>query len=70
MIIMKKLKIQTNSGTETIISGSVAGNNWMLSGNSGTDSTTHFIGTTDEQALVLKTNNTERVHISKMANFL
>jgi len=65
----KKLKIQTNSGTETIISGSVAGNNWMLSGNSGTDSTTHFIGTTDEQALVLKTNNTERVHISKNGKF-
>lgn len=66
----KKLKVQTNSGVETIISGAVSGSNWTLSGNSGTDSTTNFLGTTDSQALVLKTNNTERMHITKDGTFL
>jgi hypothetical protein len=36
---------------------------WTLSGNSGTTSA-HFIGTTDDKPLVLKTNNTQRVNIS------
>lgn len=66
----KKLKVQTNSGVETIISGAVSGSNWTLSGNSGTDSTTNFLGTTDGQALVLKTNNAERLHISKDGTLL
>ncbi len=30
---------------------------WKLSGNSGTDTSIHFIGTTDEQPLVFKVNN-------------
>ncbi|HRS01778.1 MAG TPA: hypothetical protein P5545_04445, partial [Bacteroidota bacterium] len=66
----KKLKLQTNSGTETIVSGAVSGSNWSLSGNSGTDSTTHFLGTSDAQALILKTNNSERIHISKEGKVL
>lgn len=38
-----------------------AGNNWSITGNSGTSATTHFIGTTDGVDAVLKTNNTERM---------
>ena len=32
---------------------------WKLTGNSGTTAGTNFLGTTDNQALVIKTNNTE-----------
>ncbi len=32
---------------------------WKLTGNSGTTTGTHFLGTTDNQALVIKINNTE-----------
>ena len=32
---------------------------WNLSGNTGTDSTTDFLGTTDPQDLSIRTNNTE-----------
>ena len=37
-----------------------SGNNWSLLGNSGTTAGTNFIGTTDSQDFVIKTNNTER----------
>ncbi len=38
-------------------------NNWNLLGNAGTSPATNFIGTTDNQSLVLKTNNTEHLKI-------
>lgn len=47
--------VETPSGSGT------AG--WGLTGNSGTNPTTQFIGTTDAQPLAFKTNNTERMRI-------
>ncbi|MBL7815201.1 MAG: hypothetical protein JNL70_09330 [Saprospiraceae bacterium] len=41
---------------------------WLLSGNGGTTPGTHFIGTIDAQALVLKTNNAENVRILSSGN--
>ena len=40
------------------------GRPWLLEGNSGTSPGTDFLGTTDAQALVFKTNNTERIRIT------
>jgi hypothetical protein len=40
-----------------------AANNWALPGNSGTNSGSYFLGTTDNQPLLLKTNNLIRVFI-------
>lgn len=37
---------------------------WSLTGNSGTDPATNFLGTTDNKDLVFKTNNIERLKIS------
>lgn len=37
---------------------------WSVTGNAGTTSGTNFVGTTDSQALVLKTNATSRVNVS------
>lgn len=37
--------------------------NWSLTGNSGTNPGTNFLGTTDKKALVLRTNNKERIRI-------
>jgi hypothetical protein len=42
-------------------SGSSAG--WGVTGNAGTTPTTNFIGTTDNQPLVLRTNNVERARL-------
>ncbi|MBO9201397.1 MULTISPECIES: tail fiber domain-containing protein [Niastella] len=45
-----------------------AGNDWSITGNSGTTAATRFIGTTDAVDLVLKTNNTERMRWLYTAN--
>jgi len=37
---------------------------WLLSGNAGTSYAINFLGTTDAQPLVIKTNNLERVRIT------
>lgn len=43
-------------------------NSWKLTGNAGTNPATNFIGTTDNQRLVFRTNNTERMTILSNAN--
>ena len=43
-------------------------NAWSLTGNAGTNPTTNFIGTTDAQDWVIKTNNTERIRVSSAGN--
>ncbi|MCC7050999.1 MAG: hypothetical protein IT239_04390 [Bacteroidia bacterium] len=51
-------KVQSNAGT----------GNWSLTGNSNATST-GFLGTTNAQDLVFKTNNTERARILSNGNF-
>ena len=43
-------------------------NAWSLTGSSGTTPTTNFIGTTDAQDFVLKTNNLERFRVTSSGN--
>lgn len=52
--------ITDDGGTLTTSSGA-----WLTQGNSGTQSNTHFLGTTDNQPLVVKTNNAERLRINE-----
>ncbi len=40
-----------------------AASGWSITGNTGTSATTNFLGTTDAQDVVFKTNNTERLRI-------
>lgn len=42
----------------------MANSNWSLTGNGGTDPAANFIGTTDQQPLVIGTNGIEAVHIN------
>jgi len=51
------------------IAGIAAGNSWSLTGNSGTDPSTNFLGTTDANRVVLRTNNTEKATIDTAGNF-
>lgn len=44
------------------------GSGWSLSGNSGTNPLTNFIGTTDNQPLLFKTNSTENLRISQVGH--
>jgi hypothetical protein len=43
-------------------------NAWSLTGNSGTNPATNFIGTTDAQDWVIKSNNTERMRVLSNGN--
>ncbi|NOS91569.1 MAG: hypothetical protein HOP30_06580, partial [Cyclobacteriaceae bacterium] len=45
------------------------GSGWSLSGNSGTTPGTNFIGTTDAQDLVFKTNSTEYARLTSSGSF-
>lgn len=67
---------QTNSATPGFYyySGTAwkavsAGTGWSITGNAGTNSSTNFIGTTDAQPLVFKTNNVQRAIINTSGNF-
>ncbi len=42
--------------------------NWQLSGNSGTNPPTDFLGTTDNQPLVIKTNGSEVARVTAQGN--
>lgn len=42
--------------------------NWLLNGNKGTTPPTDFCGTTDNQPLVIKTNNAERIRVDVAGN--
>jgi hypothetical protein len=50
--------VLTNNGTG-ILSWAASSSGWSLTGNTGTDETVNFIGTTDAHDFVIKVNNTE-----------
>lgn len=47
----------------SLSAASIFAQNWMTTGNSGTSPANNFIGTTDDQEVVFKTNNTERLRL-------
>ena len=54
-----------NSQSDWLGLGTGSSNNaWSLSGNAGTDSDNDYLGTTDNEAFVLGTNNTPKLRIS------
>jgi hypothetical protein len=53
--------IETSSGNQ---------NSWSITGSSGTNMVSNFIGTTDAQGLVFKTNNIERAQFDLSGNFV
>lgn len=59
------------NGTRWIaFAGSSGGLDWSLTGNSGTTVGTNFIGTTDANALAVKTNNNERMRFTSAGHTL
>jgi Collagen triple helix repeat (20 copies) len=56
------------SGNVVTIAGSSVG--WGLTGNTGTNPLTNYIGTSDNQSLVFKTNNADRARIDTAGNFV
>jgi len=61
------LNIQDGTGTSIDLAAlqDGTGNDWSLAGNSGTNATTDFIGTTDNEALSIRTNNSEKLRLTE-----
>ncbi len=63
------LAVDANGVVYTTSASSLgSGNAWLLTGNSGTNPASHFLGTTDNQPLVIRTNNTEAMRITATGN--
>lgn len=63
-------QLQVNTGTPAapIWTSSSVSNAWNLAGNAGTNPATNYLGTSDNQPLVLRTNGAERLRISTAGN--
>ncbi len=58
-----------NDGTKWIrIANEASANNWSTTGNTATTAGTNYIGTTDSNDLVMKTNNTQVMRLSASGN--
>jgi len=53
---------------ERMADASVASGNWTLTGNAGTNPATNYIGTSDAQALSIRTNATEAIRVTGAGN--
>lgn len=56
-------KVLTSDSNGVASWQSASASTWGLTGNSGTTPSSNFLGTTDNQSLVIKTNNTERMRV-------
>jgi hypothetical protein len=45
-------------------------NDWSLTGNAGTSARINYLGTSDCEPLIFKTNNIERLRLNKMGFFI
>lgn len=63
-------QLQVNTGTPAapIWTSSSVSNAWNLSGNAGTNLATNYVGTSDAQPLVFRTNALERLRITQAGN--
>ncbi len=64
----KSLRLRSNGTWKKIADLGEAASNWSLTGNSGTNPATQFIGTLDGQPLVIRTQNEERMRIDANGN--
>ncbi|QHS60408.1 beta strand repeat-containing protein [Chitinophaga agri] len=50
--------LSINNNGDVIVTQNAAANNWLISGNSGVDANNQFLGTTDDNRMVIRSNNT------------
>jgi hypothetical protein len=60
--------VTTSSAVAITVNAAAAGSAWLLTGNSGTTPGTNFLGTTDNQSIVVKANNAEAMRILANGN--
>ncbi len=63
VILSEGNNIELTESGDTITFG-VLDSGWLTSGNTGTNSTTDFLGTTDNQSLAIRTNNVTKLRLT------
>jgi hypothetical protein len=58
----------TTAAWVMLTSSAGTGTGWSLAGNSGTNSSANFLGTTDNISVKMRTNNTQRVLVDSLGN--
>ncbi len=53
-----------------VLSLTVQAQSWNLAGNAGTNSSSDFVGTADNQSLTFKVNNTENMRMTPTGRFV
>ena len=66
----KVLSLDANGNVILVDDGGSSTAGWLPTGNSGTTAGTNFLGTTDNEDLVFKTNNIEQFRLTATGNFL
>jgi Chaperone of endosialidase len=62
------LNLTDGGGTLSVPLSQINANDWKVDGNAGTTPATNFLGTTDNQDLVFRTNNTEKARVTANGN--
>ena len=57
--------LSINSTGDIIVTANAAANNWLISGNSNVNAATQFLGTTDDNKMVIKSNNTSLLEFGR-----
>ena len=62
------LSINTSTGVVNSLPISTVNSGWNLTGNTGTNSSTNYLGTTDATSLRMRTNATQRILVDSVGN--
>jgi|GEM_PF-856403 len=57
--------LSINNNGDVIVTQNAAASNWLITGNSAVDATTQFLGTTDDNKMVIKSNNTSLLEFGR-----
>ncbi|WP_343670660.1 hypothetical protein [Chitinophaga sp.] len=59
--------LAVNANGDVVVTSNAAANNWLITGNTGVNSATQFLGTTDDVKMVIKSNNTSFLEFGRRA---
>ncbi|OMP75426.1 hypothetical protein [[Flexibacter] sp. ATCC 35208] len=59
--------LAVNANGDVVVTQNAAANNWLITGNSNVSSSTHFLGTTNDVKMVIKSNNTSFLEFGRRA---
>lgn len=59
--------LAVNANGDVVVTQNAAANNWLITGNSNVNSSTQFLGTTNDVKMVIKSNNTSFLEFGRRA---